>query len=846
MISDAQILLAIKNIDLLIANVDSNASQFTIEDNKISKNWLSQDKVTGELKYYLQFLINEVSDIKPEHDKPLMRNLVTSLQYFLNIEKNQIVSDLDAESDLPLNLKNMGRLKLRTKRLGHMSPKNQFYGNDKVIHIDYAPVEGHYTASDDHQAHQHGAEASNIFFSTQFERFKGLLNWLFVKLDIHVFETTRYREHDYVDSDIYAQDTPTASISDNKSTQFYWIGHATNLFVFPNNGKPLHVLTDPFEGDMAPVIYPRMTNEGKLIEGEGNTRLPKVDVIIISHNHRDHVSEPTLKRLVNQQPQLIIPQGDKELFQKLGFKNIVELEWWEQARIKDGANNVVFTATAVPCRHWSGRELHDAHRSAFNGYVLSSNNKDEGDIYFAGDTALMEDANSQPIFDNFNIMTSIQPGGPDENREDMESTHQSSVDGIEMHFKMLLTHYQKMKTLNNGNNPTFDEFQQRVEQVKTIYNHTSTFKLGNLRLKDTRFSYQRLLGALKEDDQWRKIHLREHELKTYDRIVKLADTMVFDGDKLFDNESIITQILTTVIIPKIGQRQSLYSTQKMGPDQSFQHRYLITNRRALIEYDEILHRFVKHKKKVDFDDVQAVIINLLGSYQETSHSSFSSRTFTPKNMRNRYNEKISDCTKLDDLLKTLNGMEREMSNGKFNQHGHMQSLIHYARWVVDVAKENDDPAATVDQFKRFFVCQQVRKLVDQESNNTGSFLVSKDRSPKQEAFKTLGDRLANVSASEYKQVIDSWKGDRIGDQSNVELLSEHRSTHTVGQVTKSMSVVMQIDSLVSQGFFAVKPEDLSQYMEPGDEFVDLSQYMKFEEESVDKYQKNKQGPYTDI
>ncbi|MBA2709766.1 MAG: MBL fold metallo-hydrolase [Tatlockia sp.] len=799
MLSDQYLLQAIENLDLLIANAESSASRFTCSENKISKNFYSQSH-TEPLKEYLQFLIDHLTSEEANYKNSLYINLLSTLEVFLNIEKNQVLRDLN------LRLENLGRHELKQKHLGHQKPANQFNKDiAELPKIQYNPHTGHYTSPDDVKAHEHGLEAGSIFFSTQFERFKGLVNWLFEKINISIFESARYQEHDYLDSEIYAYDTAIASPTDNK-TQHYWVGHATNYFVYPNNGKPLHIITDPFEGDMAPVIYPRMTAEGKLIDGEGDSRLPKVDVVIISHNHRDHLSKSTLKKLVKQQPKMIIPKGDKDLFAKLGFTDIVELEWWEQVKIKaiDGNNsNEVMRITAVPARHWSGRGAHDAHRSAFNGYVLSSNSKSEGDIYFAGDTALMDASLTDPIFNRFNISTSIQPGGPDENRDDMESTHQSSVDGIEMHFKMLSSHYQKYIDFK-GKLPTLSEFQNIIRPIKTIYNHTSTFKLGNLRLKDTTFSYQRLVAAFNESEEWRTMHLAPHEKKTYNKVLKLAKEMVFDGDKQFNEQELIKIILNSVIIPKIGQRQALFKTSKL-PAHSFQYRNLITNRRALVEYDEILKEHIDNKNEMEFLDVKKILISLLDSYQKPWYSFFT-RTFKANNLNDRYHQMINDCVDLKSLKNVWNQMEQEMGSrksnehndsGTMNKHGHMQSLIHYGKWIIQFIKEHEETA--LDKLKEFITCRQIRKLVDQEVKNTG-WLFESNRDSKQKAFRTLGDRLANTPAKEYNEVLENWRQDeQTNGKVNAELLSTPRWNKN--ETTHSTVVVNQISGLINHTFF---------------------------------------------
>lgn len=789
---------AIANLDLLIANSPVSLSRFSLDkNNKLTKNWFFATKDTQILKNHLKTIAANVAKLDPEElTRPLNMSLRISLQNFIHLQAPDTINELELDLNDPLR-----RSELGVERLGYYKKDNQFHQEllaNKLPKINFNVRTGHYTSPDDDKAHHHGEEATRIFFSTQLERFKGLLNWLFAKVGIHVFETARYSEHDYLDSDIYAHDTPIDPET-NKAIH-YWVGHATNLFVIPTpNGKPLHVLTDPFEGNMAPLIYPRMTKEGKLIDGEGDTRLPKVDVVIMSHNHRDHHSDETLRRLVKQNPKMIVPKGDRKLFTDLGFTDVVELEAWEEAIIKDG-NVELLRISAVPARHWSGRGLTDAHQSAFNGYVLQSKAMD-GDIYFAGDTAFMDDELVKPMFAKFNIKTSIQPGGPDERREDMESTHQSSADGIWMHFKMLAVHYEKMKAANNGVNPDLHDFLEQIKQVKTIYNHTATFKLGNLRLKDTFFSYQRVVGAFKSSEEWQKIHLPTHEQEAYKGILALAQGMVFADDTSLTKDKIVDLIQSSVIIPKIGQRQALFSEQEKGLAQSFQHRSLITNRRSLVELDMILEDHINNLADADIG-LNKIIFKLLDSYHSPWHAFFS-RSYEQRNLE-RYKNMIADCDNDPDrLMHCLNQLEQDLGK-KRNLHGHMQSLIHYTKWVVLFAQQH--PENAVDKFKEYFDCQQVRKLVDEEIHNPGRVFVGADRSQKQAAFMTLSDQLAKAPKDKesYKNILEIWlktKPLASDNQTNEQMLSENRSGNK--EITHSKEVVNHLQKIVgSNGFFA--------------------------------------------
>lgn len=783
MLTTAQMQQAINNLNILIAHYTSVASSFSCENEHITKNWFfikSKAAQVQQLNLYLQKLIDEVSDKNVDCTNRLYTTLFITLQNFLHLQPNRVLEDLHLNLT---NKKYLERRHLIMKRLGHLHSENQFK-NDLRQHtlpeIQYDRRTGYYTSPDDTNAHQHGYEAQRIFFATQWDRFKGLCHWFFAKIGIHVFEASRYKEHDYLDSDIYAHDPAIKlGINTQKTASHYWIGHASNLITLPSNDSPLHIVTDPVEGDLAPFLYPRMTEEGSLIDGTGSKKLPKIDVVIISHNHRDHVSQATLQRLVKQQPKMIVPEGDEPFFVNLGFNDVVGLKWWEQAKVSDTSGNELLRVTAVPARHWSGRSLADAHRSAFNGYVFHSDYL-EGDIYFAGDTALMDNGVSDPIFEKFNIITSIQPGGPDERREDMESTHQSSADGILIHFKILAAQYKKMKEVNED--LTLEAFLSKNQNLKTLYNHTATFKLGNLRLRDTYYSYQRMIAAFQEGEQWRADHLPKHEQDVYDCIQSLVRNMVFKGDQQFNNSLIAHLILKSVVIPKIGQRQSLYFTGNEVV-RSSQRRHLITNNRALLEYDTLLQEYIAQQKEAF--NVKQFILNLLNTYQRPWHAFFS-RTY--KEVKN-YEQDIRDCQRDNELLDVINRIETHM--GKRNQHGHMQSLIYYAKWVLEFSNQHQNE--TLIKFKEYFTCQQVRRLVDQEIHRIDYIASKREREDKQQLFQVLSDQLADLpeEVEKYRKVISDWLATRTRNNQSTQQLFSERSLSFFAHAETSREAIVQ-------------------------------------------------------
>ncbi|MDP3268614.1 MAG: MBL fold metallo-hydrolase [Legionella sp.] len=781
MLTNAQLILAIQNLNLLIKNVHSSASQFTIVNNKISKNLFLKSKLQNNLGEYLQGLINEVGDDDIDYENPLITTLFVSLQYFFHLEPNNLIKELNLDFERAPSLE---RNPMNLNKFQHTNQGNQFHQKIKeksLPEIKYDLKTGHYTAPDDHKAHRHGEEAKRIFLATQLERFKAFIHFLFAKINIHVFETAPYKEQNYLESDIYSHHSAIQFPHPFKPqvASHYWIGHASSLITIPTDYSPLHVLTDPVEGDLAPLLYPRMTKEGSLIDGFGEKRLPKIDVVIISHNHRDHVSEATLKRLVKQQPKMIVPEGDEELFIRLGFTHVEGIKWWEQAAINDSHGNELLRVTAVPARHWSGRGISDAHRSAFNGYVLSSDNL-EGDIYFAGDTALMEDHISQPILNQFNIITSIQPGGPDEGRKEMESTHQSSADALLMHFKILADRYQKLNKY--GIEPTLDAFLEETKMIKTIYNHTATFKLGNLRLKDSFYSYQRIIAAFQNAPESPIDHLPKHEQKVIWDIRQIVKTMKFEGEQLTD-ALIANEILQGVVIPKIGQRQPLYFANKRREVNIFNPRNLITNGRALEEFDSLLQNYLS-KSEEEFSPGE-FIGALLEDYQQPWHAFFS-RTYDGIRP---YISEIRNCQDIESLLHVINRMEGDM--GKRNPHGHMQSLVHYAKWIISHATQHpDDPR---QEFKNYFICRKIRKLADQESHYKGG-LFGNDRAEKQQAFQRLSDELADLpeELDSYQEVISNWlRAPTKNEQAVSDLLIKNRSLLFATSKTRSAGIVEQ-------------------------------------------------------
>jgi len=165
---------------------------------------------------------------------------------------------------------------------------------------------------------------------------------------------------------------PRANDTDFTAT---WIGHSTVLLQFGG----LNVLTDPMFSERSfPVQWlgPRRVMDPALrIDA-----LPPLDVVLISHNHYDHLDKSSVKRIARANPHTtwIVPLGLGGYIRNWGPRNIVELDWWQQT-LSNGLR-----VTATPARHFSGRWLGDRNKSLWCGFAFETEGKRS---FFAGDTA---------------------------------------------------------------------------------------------------------------------------------------------------------------------------------------------------------------------------------------------------------------------------------------------------------------------------------------------------------------------------------------------------------------------------------------------------------------------------
>jgi L-ascorbate metabolism protein UlaG (beta-lactamase superfamily) len=197
----------------------------------------------------------------------------------------------------------------------------------------------------------------NPWLERETERRGGFGMWFFrKKLRFPYFPEERYqaRENDYV----YLSDPNNNSIS--------FAGHAS--VILKMDGET--IFTDPFFSNRALVL-------GKKVKIPFNfDRVPPGSVVLISHNHYDHLDAWTIKQLIQKEAVFVVPRGLREFFTERGAAEVYELDWWEVVTV----GNVTYTF--VPAQHWSRRIGQKRNATLWGGFIVQGSKT----IYFSGDT----------------------------------------------------------------------------------------------------------------------------------------------------------------------------------------------------------------------------------------------------------------------------------------------------------------------------------------------------------------------------------------------------------------------------------------------------------------------------
>ena len=153
-----------------------------------------------------------------------------------------------------------------------------------------------------------------------------------------------------------------------------WIGHATFLIKLGNT----IIITDPvFSKNAGPLIFgPKRYVEPALKLNE----IPKTDLFLLTHNHYDHQDMRTIRRYPYKNSKVLVPLKLGKYFTKYRFKDVNEMDWYEEIKI----NNDI-KVTFLPAVHWSKRSLTDTNKTLWGNFLIEYKDKK---IFFACDTGV--------------------------------------------------------------------------------------------------------------------------------------------------------------------------------------------------------------------------------------------------------------------------------------------------------------------------------------------------------------------------------------------------------------------------------------------------------------------------
>jgi L-ascorbate metabolism protein UlaG (beta-lactamase superfamily) len=202
----------------------------------------------------------------------------------------------------------------------------------------------------------------------------------------------------------------------NRNPSITWIGHSTFLIQL----KGLNILTDPLWAK-------RMGAQKRLTEpGIPIHQLPEIDIVLISHGHYDHLDFGSIKKLKGS-PTYYVPIGLKSTFNRRGYQNVIEANWW------DSFEHIGLKISFVPAQHWTKRTLTDTNTSHWGGWVVEDLSRTHS-VYFVGDTGYFR--GFQEIAERFKIDIVLMPIGAYEPEWFMEVSHIKPEDGVKAFLEL--------------------------------------------------------------------------------------------------------------------------------------------------------------------------------------------------------------------------------------------------------------------------------------------------------------------------------------------------------------------------------------------------------------------------
>lgn len=215
-------------------------------------------------------------------------------------------------------------------------------------------------------------------------------------------------------------EAPIDKVSGNE-TRITFVNHAT--FLIQTAGY--NILTDPvFSERTSPLSFigPKRIHN----PGIDMANLPKIDVIIISHDHYDHLDLDSINTIIKRDnPKVYMGLGVASRLEK--SENIIEMDWWEKTEISDN-----FQLWFLEVQHFSGRTLTDRNSTLWGGFLLQINDQK---IYFGGDSGYAD--HYKKTFDRFGpVDLAFIPIGAYAPRELFKPIHLDPFEAVKAHTEL--------------------------------------------------------------------------------------------------------------------------------------------------------------------------------------------------------------------------------------------------------------------------------------------------------------------------------------------------------------------------------------------------------------------------